>query len=283
VADVARITADAVELIERTGLALSEIERVGVSAPGPIDRARGTLLHPPNLPGWEEVPLRDWIGEALGRPVLLENDANAAALAEWRFGAGRGAHNLVYLTMSTGVGAGLILEGRVYRGHRGHAGEVGHIPVEWGGKRCACGQQGCLEAYVGGAAWTRHLRELTPPESRVFELAGDRARILPEHLVAAAGEGDAFALGEMDRFNDYLARGIVALTFTLAPEVIVLGTIPTAAGEALCFEPVRRQVSERLWPTLGQALRLVPAGLGEDLPYYAGVCVARENSEIPDR
>jgi glucokinase len=208
--------------------------------------------------------------------VRLENDANAAALAEWRYGAGRGARNLVYLTMSTGVGTGLILDGRLYRGHRGRASEFGHSCVEWGGERCGCGQRGCLEAYLGGAAWTRRLREITPANSRACALAGECGLVLPEHVVAAAREGDAFACEEMERFNHYLARAIATLAFALAPEVVVLGTIATAAGEALCFDPVRALVKDQVWPSFGEEMRILPSGLGDQLPYYAGVCVAME-------
>jgi glucokinase len=275
-ADVQRIAADAADLISRSDLAARDFDAVGFSVPGPIDHERGAILAPPNLPGWEDVPLRDRMSELLGLPVRLENDANAAALAEWRFGAGRGARNLVYLTMSTGIGTGLILDGRLYRGHRGRASEFGHSCVEWEGERCGCGQRGCLEAYLGGAAWTRRLREITPATSRVCAHAGERALASPEHVVAAAGEGDAFACQEMDRFNGYLARAIAALAFALAPEVVVLGTIAAAAGESLCLEPVRALVADQVWPALGGEMRILPSGLGDKLPYYAGVCVASE-------
>jgi glucokinase len=275
-ADVMAIAADAAALISRSRLAPRDFDAAGLSLPGPIDHERGAVLAPPNLPGWEDVPLRDRMSELLGLPVRLENDANAAALAEWRYGAGRGARNLVYLTMSTGIGTGLILDGRLYRGHRGRASEFGHCCVEWDGEPCGCGQRGCLEAYLGGAAWARRLREITPETSRVRALAGERGLEAPEHVVAAAGEGDAFACEEMERFNHYLAQAIITLAFTLAPEVVVLGTIATAAGEALCLEPVRALVEARVWPALREGMRILPSGLGEELPYYAGVCVASE-------
>jgi len=277
-ADVLAIAEDAADLIARSDLAARDFDAAGFSVPGPVDHERGAVLAPPNLPGWQNVPLRDRMSERLGIPVRLENDANAAALAEWRFGAGRGAQNLAYLTMSTGVGTGLILDGRLYRGHRGRASEFGHTCVEWEGERCACGQRGCLEAYLGGAAWSRRLREIAPATSQVCALAGSRELVSPKHVVAAAGEGDAFACEEMERFNHYLARAIAALAFALAPEVVVLGTIATAAGEALCFEPVRARVETQVWPALRDELRILPIGLGEQLPYYAGVCVAREGS-----
>ena len=276
-ADVAAIAKSAADLITRSELAARDFAAAGFSVPGPVDHERGAVLAPPNLPGWKNVPLRDRMSELLGMPVRLENDANAAALAEWRFGAGRGARNLVYLTMSTGVGAGLILDGRLYRGHRSRASEFGLTCVEWEGERCGCGQRGCLEAYLGGAAWSRRLRAIAPGASRVCALAGSREFVSPKHVVAAAREGDAFACEEMARFNHYLARAIAALAFALAPEIVVLGTIATAAGEALCFEPVRALVEAQVWPALREELRIVPIGLGEDLPYYAGVCVARED------
>jgi glucokinase len=277
-ADILAIAAHAVDLVSRSGLHTRDFDAAGLAVPGPIDHERGAILDPPNLAGWKDVPIRTRMSEILGLPVRIENDANAAALAEWRYGAGRGCNNLVYLTMSTGVGCGLILDGRLYRGHRGRASEFGHTCVEWEGEACACGRRGCLEAYLGGAAWTRRLREITPATSRVCALAGDRERVLPEHVVAAAGEGDAFALAEMERFNTYLARAIAALSFALAPEVVVLGTIPTAAGDALCFEPVRALVAAQVWPTLCDGLRILPSGLRDKLPYYAGVCAAIEGS-----
>jgi glucokinase len=220
--------------------------------------------------------VRGILEEALGCRVHVENDANAAALAEWRHGAGRGASHLVYLTMSTGVGGGLVLDGRLYRGKAGSAGEVGHMTVEEGGDLCGCGRRGCLEAYCGGASWMQRLRALTPATSRVAALAGGRENARPEHVVAAAREGDDFAKTELDRYNRYLSRGLVNLAFALAPEVVILGTIPTAAGEALCLQPVREQVAADLWPILAEGLRIVPAALGDKLPYYAGVCVAEQ-------
>ncbi len=273
-ADLARIASDARRLLSEAGVAASELAAVGVSAPGPIDPARGEIVHPPNLPGWGTVPIRALLHEALGAPVHIENDANAAALAEWRYGAGRGFEDLVYLTMSTGVGGGLVLGGRLHAGIRGNAGEIGHMPVEWDGEPCACGLRGCLEAYVGGAAWTRRLRRIAPQPGRVAELAGGRERATPRELVAAAREGDAFALAEMARWNEYLARGIAALVFVLAPQAVILGTIASAAGEQLCFAPLRERVAARVWPLLGRGLAILPSGLGDSLPDHAGLAIA---------
>jgi glucokinase len=278
-ADVARIASDVLRLLAEAGLRPGDLSAIGVSAPGPIDPIRGDLVNPPNLPGWGRVPLRERLSDALGAPVRVENDANAAALAEWRYGAGRGFEDLAYLTMSTGVGGGLVLAGRLYTGLRGNAGEIGHLPVEWEGESCVCGMRGCLEAYVGGAAWARRLRRIVPEKGRVAELAGGRECATPRHLVAAAREGDAFARGEMERWNDYLARGIVALVFLLGPQAVILGTIASAAGEALCFAPLRERVLAHLWPLLGRGLAIVPSGLGEALPDHAGLAVALQAYE----
>jgi glucokinase len=135
--------------------------------------------------------------------------------------------------------------------------------------------RGCLEAYVGGAAWTRRLRAIAPATSRATALAGAREALTPRHLVAAAREGDEFARAEMARWCDYTARGIAWLVMVLAPEAVVLGTIAVAAGDALAFEPIRRQVAANVWPHLAKDLQILPAALGRDGPYLAGLAVAR--------
>ena len=181
--------------------------------------------------------------------------------------------------MSTGVGGGLVLDGRLYRG-TGGAGEAGHMPVEWGAdaELCGCGRRGCLEAYTGGRRWTERLARITPAESRVAALAGAPAHARPEHVIAAAREGDAFACAELERWNRYLARGLTALSFVLAPEVFVLGTIATAAGEALSLAPLRRMLAEAAWPSHVSASEIRASALGTDGPYLAALCAALEAS-----
>lgn len=276
--DLERLIADGRALLAEAGVAPDALRGVGISLPGPLDADKGVVHRPPNLPGWADVQVREPLENAFGCPATLDNDANAAALAEWRFGAGRGSRHLVYLTMSTGVGGGLVLGGRLYRGVHTGAGEIGHVPVVWEGERCSCGLRGCLEAYVGGAAWSRRLARVTPATSLAAEKAGGSERVRPEHLVEAARAGDAFALEELARWVEYLARGLVQVVFTLAPEVVVLGTIATAAGEELCFAPLRRRVRACTWPHVSGGLRIVPAALGSELPYLAGLSVALEGA-----
>jgi len=272
--DVAAMSAGALALLSEAGAVRGDLIGAGAAVPGPFDPAAGVLLQPPNLRGWDAVPVGDWLSEAFGCRVALENDANAAALAEHRFGAGQGCDDLVYLTMSTGVGAGIVANGQILRGAGAAAGELGHVPVEWPGETCGCGMSGCLEAYVGGNCLTRRLVRCTPADSEVARLAGGTQSVTPVHWIQAAHAGCPFALQEIERFNRYLARGIVQIAFALDPGRIVLGTICVAAGEALCFEPLRRQVRARLWPALAERLEIVPAALGDELPYRAAVCAA---------
>ena len=263
---------------ERTGEVL---EGVGASVPGPADAVRGILLNPPNLPSWHNAPIGPVLREAFGVEVRIDNDANAAALAEHAYGAGRGVKDMVYLTMSTGVGGGVISDGRLLKGAYGAAGELGHLPVEFPGIACRCGLHGCLEAYVGGNAWRLRLREIVPEGSDVLSRAGgNRDAVRPEHLVSAARDGDAFARGEFERWLDYLARGIVALVMAFEPERIVLGTIATAAGKSLCFDPLHERVTDALWPHQAERLSIVPAALGEELPQRAGLAVALSGTRM---
>jgi glucokinase len=273
--DLARIAEAARGLIAERGAPGAALEMVGVSLPGAVDAGGGFVRNPPNMPGWSGAPVRDSLARALGSPVALENDANAAALAEWQFGAARGAQHAVYLTMSTGVGGGLILGGRLHRGDENLGGEVGHMPVVWQGEPCACGLRGCVEAYIGGAAWTKRLAQTTPPGSAVAKLAAEQgAPPRPEHVVAAARAGDAFALSELARFNAVLAQTLCTLAAALAPEVFVLGTIAVAAGE-LCLGPVREQVWANTWRR-PQPIRVELAALGDRLPLLAGLGVAAD-------
>jgi glucokinase len=265
--NVARIAALARELLAgRPALA------VGVSCGGPLDPERGVILSIPNLAGWEEAPLAELLRRELRAPVGIENDANACALAEHRFGAGRGSRDLVFLTVSTGIGGGLVLDGRIYRGHRFLAGEVGHMVIVPGGPPCGCGKRGCLEALASGTAIRRRLLErreaLAEPGRPAPDLPSDA-----RELVERARQGDRFSIEFLREAAGYLAQGISNLVFVLDPETVVLGTIAVAAGDLL-LGPLREEVSARLWPAFERGLRIVPAGLGPDLGDHAAFAVA---------
>jgi glucokinase len=275
-ADLDGIVDEARSLLRRVEAAgQGPLEAIGVAVPGPVERRTGVLRNPPNLRGWRDVPLAARLTAAFGVPVQVENDANAAALAEHRFGAGRGTSDMVFLTMSTGVGGGILSGGRLVTGARGFAGELGHVAVVPNGRRCFCGLRGCLEAYCGGQALTKWLRRNTPSSSRIFErAAGERARIGPERLLEALADGDPFAAEVFSAWLDRLAIGIAAIVMAFDPERIVLGTIAVAAGEAHCFVPLRERVAARLWPAQRESLSIVPGLLGETLPEHAALAVA---------
>src|SRR5579862_1332317 len=155
-----RLSAMCGRLLEKAGRAPHELEGVGISCGGPLDRKAGLVYSPPNLPGWDAVPVRDYFERKLpGARIVLENDANATALAEWRFGAGQGANSMVFVTMGTGIGGGLILDGRLYHGASDLAGELGHQTIVIDGPLCGCGKRGCLKALASGPAIARQARE----------------------------------------------------------------------------------------------------------------------------
>lgn len=244
-----------------------EARAVGISGGGPLDAERGVILSIPNLAGWVDVPIAAILSEGLGAPVHLENDANACAVAEWLYGAGRGATSLAFLTCSTGIGAGLVLDGRLYRGSRGLAGEVGHQVIVPDGLPCGCGGRGCLEAYASGTGIARRLRALGAGREDLPRDARD--------LVARARSGDAFSLCFLRETAELLALGLAQLIFTLNPDRIVLGTIAVGAGPLL-LDPLDEALRRLVWPSLLEGLRVVPAALGDLLGDHAALAVARD-------
>lgn len=269
--DVDTLAAAARAVLERASAATPT--GVGLSVPGPLDLAAGRVIEAPNLPGWVDVPLAESMSEALGAPVVLENDANAAALAEWRFGAGQGARSLLYLTMSTGIGGGLILDGRLYRGATWQAGEVGHMPIVVGGRRCNCGLRGCLEAYASGAGIASIIRDDLGRGEDTALREMTRGRPASARLWAeAVRAGDAYALRLREQFLDRLAHGLAILIPTFDPERIILGTI-IARNADLFLDPLIERVRALTWESLHH-VELVPARLGDRLPAYAALCAA---------
>ena len=280
--DLERIATTSRDLLTAARLGAHELSAIGVSAPGPLDPSTGMVRDAPNLRGWHEVPIAAHLGQAFGRKVRLENDANAAALAEWRLGAGQGSRAFAFLTMSTGVGAGFVLDGALYRGARFGAGEVGHMPVIRDGRPCVCGLRGCLEAYTGGAALAARLREELGGgvRSSIMELAGgDSRNARAEHWIEALRTGDAYARKLADEFVDVLAQGIAILILALDLDCVALGTI-IARNPDLLLEPLRAQVYERVWPRLRDT-KIVPTQLGARLFAYAGLCTALLELESP--
>ena len=265
---IERITVEGAKMIathESDGEAV-RLAGIGISGGGPLDPEKGLIISVPNLPGWTEVPIARLLSERLGAPVRLENDANACAVAEWLHGAGRGARSLAFLTCSTGIGAGLVLDGKLYRGSRFLAGEAGHQVIVPDGLPCGCGNRGCLEAYASGAGIARRLADLRRADPGLPASARD--------VVERARGGDPFSRGFLRETAEYLAMGIANLVFILNPERIILGTIVVGAG-ALLLDPLRESLRRRVWPPLLEGLEVVPASLGADLGDWAAMVVAR--------
>jgi glucokinase len=224
-----------------------DVAVVGVAAAGYVSADRSTMLFAPNLP-WRDVPVRDAVGARVDVPVVVENDANAAAWAEYRFGAGRGEQDLVCLTVGTGIGGGILIEGALYRGRWGIAGEPGHMCVVADGELCGCGNRGCLEQYASGTALTRYAREhaARDPDGawRLLDLA-EGGEIEGPHVTAAAREGDPLAVAAFDRVGRWLGRGMADLAAVLDPGVFVVGGGVADAGDLL-LQPVRESYTEHL-------------------------------------
>lgn len=270
---MARLTSLARELAVS---ASGPIGAVGISCGGPLDTKTGMIHSPPNLPGWEAVPVRRLFEDVFpGVPVFVENDANATALAEWRWGAGVGTRNMVYLTQGTGIGGGLILDGRLYRGTNDLAGEVGHQTILPEGPLCGCGKRGCLEALASGPSIARLARESLHYRRgrRLVEIAGGRpGEITARHIIEAAREGDAFSRSILEEAGTYLGIGLANIIQILNPERIVLGTIAVHAGD-LILEPARRTVAERAWERSRSVCAIVPAALGDRAQDLAAIAI----------
>jgi len=253
------------------------IVAVGVGCGGPLDPERGIIYRPPNLPGWEEVHLGEILAEELGYPVYVENDGNAAALGELRFGAGRGVKNFVYLTISTGIGSGIVIDGKLYRGENGNAGEIGHMCVAYEGRPCHCGSRGCLEAYASGSSVARRAREAAAQDnnSLLLKLAGDIESIRAETVVAAVKQGDPVAMRVWEEATLILGVGIANVINIFNPRLVILGGGLTQAGDLL-FVPVRQVALSRAFSHLARVVEIVPASLGERVGVLGAAAVAWE-------
>ncbi|GLQ10691.1 glucokinase [Devosia yakushimensis] len=227
---------------DRTG-----ITGAGISSPGPIDTERGLALGVPTLAGWSDIPIASMIQTALNLPVRLENDAIAAAIGEWKFGAGQGLSHLVYVTISTGIGGGVIADGKVLRGRMGMAGHIGHMTIERDGAPCACGNRGCWEAYASGTAFARRISPHFPN---------------PKSAFAAAPSGDPRALQLVTEQADWLGIGIANLLHLFSPQTVILGG-GIANGFPLLLPGITHRVQANAMPAF-RDVPIVPAALGEN-------------------
>ena len=249
--------------LNELGVNLAQITAIGVGVPGPIVTDAGMVSGPPIMPGWDLFPIREWLEKAWGCPVTLGNDAEFGALGEWAFGAGRGVDNLVYIKVGTGIGAGLLIDGQIYRGTTGCAGEIGHVTIEENGPLCTCGNRGCLEALAGGRAIAQKAIFAIKAGARttLSELPSVEA-ISAMDVIAAARKGDHLSQKLVQEAGYYLGTALANLINLFNPTKIVIGGGVAQVGDLL-LDPVRKVAKQRSLKVASQAVTITSAVLGK--------------------
>ncbi|MDR3194957.1 MAG: ROK family protein [Tannerella sp.] len=264
-------------MMEKHGLNTENVHAAGISCGGPLSSERGVVMSPPNLQGWDNIPIVDMVKERFHIRCAIQNDANACALAEWKFGAGKGTKNMVFLTFGTGLGAGLIINGQLYSGTNDNAGEVGHIRLAPFGP-VGYGKAGSFEGFASGGGIAQLARTRLTEKYQMGETVGWCARadvdaVTAQQVALQAQQGDAMALEIIGQSGRFLGQGLAVLIDILNPECIVIGSI-YARNESL-FAPVVQEVLRR--EALGlshQVCKIKPAELGEQIGDYAAVSIA---------
>lgn len=258
-------------------LAPKAVRGIGIGTPGLVDSRKGIVYSLTNIPGWDRVPLKRMLEKKTHLPVFVDNDVNLMALGELKFGAGRGAKNLVCLTLGTGVGGGIIIDGRLYRGATLAAGEIGHIPINEKGPRCKCGGRGCMERYVGN----RYIVESAARKIRrgrktiVTKLVNnDLSKVTPFILSKAAGRGDELAISVWQETGRHLGVALAGVVNLLNPEVIIIGGGVANAGRIL-FDATRKALKERAMEIPAKAVKIVRAKLGQDAGIMGAVTLVK--------
>jgi len=273
---VAAVAGTIEAVLAAAGVSRRDVVGVGVGAPGPLNPDTGMVFQPPNLAGWHDVPLGALLTERLGVRATVANDADAAALGEWRFGAGRGIDDLVYVTVSTGIGGGIIIGGKLLLGVSGTAGEIGHMTIDVNGPRCVCGNTGCLEVLAAGPAIARAAQEAVRggAASTLLSRAGGRVEAITARVVAdAAAAGDALAAAVFNRAATYVGVGVANLLNLLNPAMVIIGGGVSKAGDLL-LEPVRRTARQRAFLRPARDARIVLSHLGDDVGAIGAATVA---------
>jgi len=250
----------------QAGIVASDLSAIGVGAPGLSNPDTGVLFTSPHLPGWRNMPLRNIIEKELGRKAFIINDANAAALGEFYFGAGRGARHFIYITISTGIGGGIIIDGKIYTGALGTAGEVGHMTIDDNGPLCNCGNRGCWETLASGTALAREARRRVKEGAKTSILdyaGGDMDKVTAEAIHKAAEQGDTLAGELIARTGYYVGVGLANLINIFNPELIVIGGGLSNIGDML-LGPAFEVAKERAFKESYQAVRVALAELGRN-------------------
>ncbi len=253
------------DLMKETNTTEKNIEGIGFDFPGQVDCKTGVVKLAPNIPGWVNVPIAQMIEEEFHIPTRIDNDVRCAALGELKFGAGKGCENFVCITVGTGIGSGLVINGKVVRGASNAAGEIGHIKLQMtNGPICGCGDTGCLEAFASGPSIVAMAQDyIKGGKSTKFRemAAAEGGEITPYMVAKAAEEGDPVAKRIFEIVGEYIGIGLTSVINLLNPEKVIIGGGVAEAGELL-LEPIRRTVKERAMVVAGEAVEIVPAQLG---------------------
>jgi glucokinase len=256
-----------------------DVTAIGIAAPGALDPHRGIIHNSPNIPEWQDFPLGPKLAEHFGVPVYLGNDANLAALGEWKYGAGRGHDDLLYLTISTGIGGGVICNGRLLEGYHGMAAELGHVTVDPNGPPCSCGIPGHIEAFSAGPAIARYVNEQIAAgvKSSISADPHLSARVVAE----AAMAGDLLARAAFERAGDYLGIAVVNFLHTFDPSALIFGGGVSQVGDLL-FVPLEQSLRKRVFhPRYLEGLVITRAALGDDAGLLGALALARISEEDP--
>ncbi|WP_368254822.1 ROK family protein [Clostridium paraputrificum] len=265
-----RIVQSIDEVIVGSSTSIDEIEAIGIGSPGPLDAKKGIIITTPNLP-FKNYNLVQPLKEKYNIPVYLDNDANAAAIGEYMFGAGKGKNSIVYFTVSTGVGGGAVLDGKVYRGHTSNALEIGHTTVDPNGPRCNCGNLGCLEAMSSGTAIAKKGKEAV--STNVETSLKNHDTVTSYEVFKEAEAGDEVAKDIIDNALTYLGIGVANAIATFDPEMIIIGGGVSKAGD-IVFDTVKKVVNKRCFKSMAESCEIVPAGLGSDAGVVGAVALA---------
>lgn len=250
------------QVVSDAGLTMEQIHAYGVDVPGPIVSEAGRVSGPPIMPGWDEFPIREWLEDQWKSMISLNNDAEMGALGEWAYGAGRGERNLAYIKVGTGIGAGLLLDGQIYRGTTGSAGEIGHTTINENGPICSCGNRGCLEAIAGGKAIARRAQDEISKGRRtqLIEL-GNIDSLNAKDVIRAARQGDLLSQQIVAEAGVHLGTAIAGLVNLFNPSVVVVGGGVSQIGDLL-LEPIRQTVHQRSLLVASRAVRVTASLLG---------------------
>lgn len=274
------IIEDLVDFVhDMEGKAGSQADAIGVGVPGIIDHERGVVAQSPHFPKWQNVPFRALLSEKLGRPIMIDNDANCAVLGEVTAGVTKGRSSLVVLTLGTGIGGGIYDHGAIWRGERGFAGELGHLVVNPEGPPCACGGRGCLELYASGSGLSRMVMDGKPSGAKELflkKLECERAAVTPLILMQAAADGDEYARELYQKFGYYLGIGLVSIVNVLGIHTIIIGGGIRGAWDWF-HEETMRQFKDRIYPETARVTEIIPSELGDDAGIIGAACAALRN------